>query len=368
MLTLVLATLVTADVDAEILNEAAELPPIERAAFEKAVRKLPKPKRQKLTPDELIALARMKRALMSTNRERLEQELQDRLGPDVDLKAWLKKRPAERKALEKKFALDAAQKEQLKDEEARVLLEKNKPIDDERREKLIALLKRFRGHTGKVHGPDDRDEFPPRGTATPTHVDAIGALKGLDCTCSHIGDKLVVTAAHCLKREPFAEFGTACPGNTSIDWGRLGDGKPSATSKCVKVVAAELSDTRDYALIRVDKAPPAQLAFRRAPKPVPGDSVVVLGYPSGRNLSTSKPCALVAPSVADSAFVGHPCDTSAGNSGGPVLDATTFALVAIHNGGYSGEAQPDGGFDALNWATILDTAKLNQFLPDAGAP
>ena len=51
-----------------------------------------------------------------------------------------------------------------------------------------------------------------------------------------------------------------------------------------------------------------------------------------------------------------------------MLDATTLELVAIHNGGYSGEAQPDGGFDALNWATVLDTAKLNQFLPDAGAP
>lgn len=364
MLSLVLL-LLAADPDADVLAEATDLPPLERAAFEKKLRALPKKKRLKLSADDLLNLARTKQGMLRQNRQAAIASIQERMGLDEDAAAlWLKKHPRELKIL---AVLTPEQKQQLKDDEFKVLADKNKDIDDERLTALRALLKRFRGHTGKIQGTDDREEIlvgaPPERLAAYGAVSAIGAMKAEDCSCAHVGDRLVLTAGHCFGREFYEKANAPCP-STLVEWGRLSDGKATARSKCVKLVAAEYSEARDFALFRVDTAPPAQLALAVTPRPAAGASVLVLGYPSGKNLSAAPACTLTDGASAD--LRGHACDTSGGNSGGPVLDAETKKLVAIHNGGHAGNALPDGGFEALNWATVLDLPKLRAFFPDAG--
>jgi hypothetical protein len=61
-------------------------------------------------------------------------------------------------------------------------------------------------------------------------------------------------------------------------------------------------------------------------------TAMVLGYPKGRSLSLSGACDAIMGRNPDSQIFHHRCDTLPGNSGSPVLDATTLEVIGVHNG------------------------------------
>jgi hypothetical protein len=250
------------------------------------------------------------------------------------------------------------------------------------REQLLKLVDKLHPTVNRVDGDDNRVDVPEQPSPSPGHglpgqplppslarfealFNAVGELPTEKCTCSHIGDSLVVTAGHCFNKFEFSWIDQPC-GQTTVRWGRRGNGSPVLDSKCTKILIAENSDYRDFALFQVDKAPPAHFKARIEPRPIDHSKIAILAYPEGRSLVFSPPCE-ARPNTAGgmdatAEMLAHQCDTTDGSSGAPVFDSTTSDLVAIHDGGRLFGTYPDGKPFAWNRATLLDAAGLKDRL------
>lgn len=186
------------------------------------------------------------------------------------------------------------------------------------------------------------------------------------CSGTHIGNGYVLTAGHCFFDETF--IGTrilqnrTCE-NIKVFWGyrgspATGNPKPlvSLQSQCAKLIYAEQTQQRDFAIFRVDQAPKVAVGIstenRRTQS---GTKLTMVGYPQGRPLEWSQYCPLQSVSSAglsaikgQSTFV-YTCDTEPGNSGSAVLAIRSNGqpmVVGVHDG-----AAPMG-ID-FNYATYL---------------
>ncbi len=187
------------------------------------------------------------------------------------------------------------------------------------------------------------------------YLDAMGVIElgtGGICSGTHVGNGYVLTAGHCFFS---ASDGTnrtasnrACA-NVKVHWGyrgspKTGNPKPlvTKTSQCSKIIYAELSPTRDFALFKVDSAPrasvPMAIESRRTPT---GTKLTILGFPSGRPLEWSQYCSLRSSqeaslnSIKTTATFVYNCDTEPGNSGSSVIAFNSQGqpyVVGIHNG------------------------------------
>ncbi|MEZ4742371.1 MAG: serine protease [Bdellovibrionota bacterium] len=162
-------------------------------------------------------------------------------------------------------------------------------------------------------------------------VGAIGQMSN-NCTAFHLGSGLVATAGHCVADDYRPEQRIPCQ-NLSIKWGKTGNLDFSEESHCIEVIDRRYDTDGDYAFLRVDPYPVEVLEL----SPIEnsdGRNITVLGYPNGRNLEWSKYCTLQKNDTVEvPAGFTHTCDTERGNSGSPVLDAHTFKVLGIHNGG-----------------------------------
>jgi hypothetical protein len=188
-------------------------------------------------------------------------------------------------------------------------------------------------------------------------LDAFG-LSSNNCTVTHVGAGLVVTAGHCFDAPDHRIDDMPCS-DTTVAWGVRADKPSYLTSSCVSVLAAEHSDDRDYAIFRVTPIPPVNVTADLTERPEAGRTITVFGHPSLRPLEWSQECT-VQPS--SSGHFGadqfaHQCDTEPGSSGSSILDDEQLTVVGIH----------DGGVFPWNYATYLAATPLAELVHPTGA-
>jgi hypothetical protein len=164
-------------------------------------------------------------------------------------------------------------------------------------------------------------------------VDAVGMTSG-GCTATHVGDRHVLTAGHCLETQEGCK-------DTSVRWGYLSGRAPSMVSHCTRLIRAERKLGLDYSLFEVDRAPDAVIVVGPAPAAGPkGYPITMLGHPSGAPLHWSGMCRLVNPKELPGGLnhaqanhmIFHHCASARGSSGSPLIDPLTGRMIGIHTG------------------------------------
>lgn len=189
-------------------------------------------------------------------------------------------------------------------------------------------------------------------------IDAFGKIS-MGCTATHIGHGVAITAGHCFEAPEKRINNKPCD-NVTIEWGYRKDKAPYMKSKCTMVLAAELNDTRDYAIFKVDNVPPVSIEVDTSERPKFGTALTIFGHPQLRPLEWSQTCTLEKSSNggwgADE--FSHQCDTEPGNSGSTVINDTTLKIIGIH----------DGGRNPWNYATYIVNTPIKEFIGDLPAP
>ena len=185
-------------------------------------------------------------------------------------------------------------------------------------------------------------------------VNAIGRMNP-QCTASHVGDGIVVTAGHCVGASLSLRKNVKCE-TVSIEWGVKKSNVAQFVSKCESILAMQVNDLVDYAILKVNDFPDQRFDVSLTKYP-DETAITVFGYPGGQSLQWSKYCKITDQGRASFASLGfsHQCDTQVGSSGGPVALSESGVLIAIHNGGDSKN----------NYATNLADIGLQEFLTGA---
>lgn len=170
-------------------------------------------------------------------------------------------------------------------------------------------------------------------------------LMSTGCTATHIGNKIAITAGHCLEDNvgmaPTLRRNLPCS-NVSIFW------PSNLKTTCVQVLALEESATADYAIFSVNAAPVAAMAIQNFAPAADGSKITIMSYPLGQPLAWSQYCSLhkmTDPSETQMQFY-HDCSTQPGSSGAAVVEVnanTTPAIVGIH----------DGYINPMNYGTYM---------------
>lgn len=183
-------------------------------------------------------------------------------------------------------------------------------------------------------------------------LDAFGLIaigNAGSCSGTHLGNGFVLTAGHCFLQSAGAPtlVNQTCP-TIKIHWGYRGSpvtGNPkpviNSTSNCVKVVYAELTPERDFAIIQVDNPPKVAIQIAaESDRTRDNTKITIFGYPMGRPLEWSQYCAtkkstsVMGAPFASAARVAYQCDTQPGNSGSSVIavnSAGVAKVVAVHD-------------------------------------
>jgi hypothetical protein len=151
------------------------------------------------------------------------------------------------------------------------------------------------------------------------------------CTVSHIGNGLVLTAAHCLTPdEIFPDNPDQCLKGRSIQFGIFKDGIKGPKATCIKRLYAEVNITRDVALLHADKFPNEKIEVELEKVPSPNSQITLFGHPDGRPLEWSKYCSLIEVKYCGSQDTfGFMCDSLPGSSGSLLLSAESTVPMAI---------------------------------------
>lgn len=152
---------------------------------------------------------------------------------------------------------------------------------------------------------------------------------GSFCTASLVAPDLVLTAGHC------APSPASCPGKQFVfgfEMGAKGEWPSSVPASdvynCAEIVGFSNGETRDFAVIRLDRPVTGRepLALNRLAPPEAGAGVFVIGTPLGLPLKMADG-ARVRSVQADSFMTD--LDTFGGNSGSPVFNARTGLIEGI---------------------------------------
>ena len=140
-------------------------------------------------------------------------------------------------------------------------------------------------------------------------------------TVSHIGDGLVVTAGHVIRKE-------SCP-RSVIQWGAR-DGRIAQVSRCIEVIHREVGRYYDVAIFRVDIVPDAaiELALDDNP-PDPGTRLLLLGHLAGSDLLEGRGQMKL---MRKRSSMVAALPSGSGDSGAPIFSEATGSLVGIYSG------------------------------------
>ena len=178
--------------------------------------------------------------------------------------------------------------------------------------------------------------------------ESIGALGQLDDTCTvfHIGEGVVLSAAHCFSEK--VQANTACVTH-DIHWA---DGSVSA---CTEVLYRELDDDQDLFAFVVDPIPADSFTIAETSFRAIGEELVIVGYPAELDLSMATGCSATAVTPGSPRFE-HNCDSLPGNSGSPIFSKNSGEIIGVHNG----SAAPFNYGTALaGWFSTLDELTRN---------
>ncbi len=226
--------------------------------------------------------------------------------------------------------------------------------------------------TNKIIGENDLTPVGQEGTNLPESLRSLPSAIGMlaaGCTVTHIGDGLVLTAGHCVPQN--VKFPDECLSrkfpSMTIRWNYREGAEPTADSVCLKVLASELSQSHDFALLKVDNAPSASVRVELNERPAAGQQITILAHPRKRPLEWSQFCRLA---VLPSDFMpdlttqdrktifAHQCDTEQGSSGAAIFDTTSLKVIGIHH----------GGVDPWNTATWVTTSAVSRAIRAARNP
>jgi len=193
------------------------------------------------------------------------------------------------------------------------------------------------------------------------------------CTGFLVSPDRIATAGHCIDA-------SSC-GSTTFVFGyqMLGAATPrlqfaaSDVFTCAQVVDRVQSATNDWAVVRLDRAVTDRepLALRRTGAVALGAPVVVAGHPSGLPLKVAGNAAVQNAAPAD--YFEANVDAYGGNSGSPVVDATTLEVEGIlvrgntdytyvrKRGCYVSNVCPDTG--CPGWEEVTRAAKFAALVP-----
>lgn len=149
------------------------------------------------------------------------------------------------------------------------------------------------------------------------------------CSATLIDDDLVLTAGHCVD-------GWACADQRFVfGWYYDSEGMLHARSEsdvyaCAEVVVTEYTAANDYAIVRLDRAPPGPpMAVRSTPVEV-NEPVSLAGYPFGLPMKVVEN-GVVTATASRSRFYAR-LDAHPGNSGSGVYDSELRVLGDLTNG------------------------------------
>ena len=214
----------------------------------------------------------------------------------------------------------------------------------------------------KIIGENDLTPLNADGSNVPekyrSQIDAYGKIS-MGCTATHIGNGLVISAGHCFDAPSKRANNMPCA-DITVEWGVRAGREAYLKSKCVKVLAAELNDDRDYAILLVSPAPTATIDVDYSKRVGQSTKITIFGHPQMRPLEWSKVCT-VEPSSngpwGKDQFA-HQCDTEPGNSGSTVIDDSSLKVIGIH----------DGGRAPWNYATYLYDTPIREFVGQNPTP
>lgn len=153
---------------------------------------------------------------------------------------------------------------------------------------------------------------------------------GGQCTATHVGSGLVITAGHCFSNSSAYEQSNLPCSPATIQWGYRKDRPSYLTSRCTRVRALKHIRPYDYAILEVDPIPPVYV--RAIPNAGSSSGVsspgTMFGHPYGRALTWSGTCYM--PPFASA--VAHTCDSEKGTSGALIIEDNHLVAVGIHYG------------------------------------
>ncbi len=152
-----------------------------------------------------------------------------------------------------------------------------------------------------------------------------------NCSGFLVGPKLLVTAGHCVKSE------SSCKNSSwvfdyKVEFSSQSEVtvKKSSVYKCTKIISQELNtdSENDYAVIELDRevTDKKPLKLRRDGTPSKGDSLVVIGHPSGLPTKVTDKGTV---RDVNSVFMVTNLDTYGGNSGSAVFNSKTGLVEGI---------------------------------------
>lgn len=212
-----------------------------------------------------------------------------------------------------------------------------------------------RGH-GIIIGKDDFVKVVNNGANIPEkyreYINAFGLLS-VNCTATHIGNGLAITAGHCFSAPEKRADNVECPEGVTVQWGYRRDAKPYLVSHCVKILSYEQNFYRDYAIFTVNPAPESFVPPSLDARPLKGRRITMFGHPQTRPLEWSQYCTVGATNTKNgSDLFAHGCDTEPGSSGSVMIDDESLQIVGIHA----------SGRPLMNYATFLLASPIKQIM------
>lgn len=170
-------------------------------------------------------------------------------------------------------------------------------------------------------------------------LDTLTDVQVFPCTAFIVSDKHIMTNYHCsvgLLDNPATGASRIDAMSFLIGYLRTGV-EENARKFTVIPTPVEASESLDYAIHEVIGNPSEEFGILRLSDRIPqlGDPFWIIGHPRGEAQRISREqCRASDPPISNRRLL-HTCDTLPGNSGSPVIDATTRTVVALHHAGSS---------------------------------
>lgn len=168
-------------------------------------------------------------------------------------------------------------------------------------------------------------------------LDILTDVQTIPCTAFIVSDKHIMTNYHCssgLLDDP--RVGAKRIDAMSFVIGYLQTGVVENVRKFTVIpTPVEANERLDYAIHEVIGNPSQEFGVLKLSDRMPrrGDPFWIIGHPMGEAQRISREqCRASNPPVSEKRVL-HTCDTLPGNSGSPVIDATTRMVVALHHAG-----------------------------------
>jgi TPR repeat protein/V8-like Glu-specific endopeptidase len=190
------------------------------------------------------------------------------------------------------------------------------------------------------------------------------------CTAFLVDDDLLMTNNHCVPGiTENARAGASAIVGVQFVMGYIQEGVSEGTMKyLVDPTPVETSKPLDYTLLRIlGDAPGRDVGALRLAAITPNDNdpYWIIGHPMGeaQRISREK-CRANAPALSDGKLL-HTCDTMPGNSGSPVIDASSQRVIGLHHAGSAN--------NSVNYAVPMErilaaSPLLSALVPPAPAP